>query len=266
MSRTDEPIRLRSMVARGSVLERGLEAAQSSGPTDEQLRALERRVLAGLGVAAGAVVVVAKGAESHVLGSATGWLAAGTTKLVVALVATVAVGGGAVVAWQATGKRSHGHPAVAMPTQVAAISSEPRLQPELPAMPVASAPVSQVPLSNPVAAAGAPVARKHESLKTAASKTAQGAADEEFSLLERANRALAKSPALALSLAGELARRFPACVMDQEREVITITALVDLGKTDAAQKRAVRFSRAHPSSVYQGRIDKALTARPQGQP
>jgi hypothetical protein len=114
-----------------------------------------------------------------------------------------------------------------------------------------------------VASPAVPVAKKREKPKAAAMEAVRGNADQEVSLLERANRALAKSPALALGLADEHARRFPASGMDQEREVIAITALDNLGKTEAAQKRAVRFSRAHPSSVYQGRIDKALAARPQ---
>ncbi|HEY5285408.1 MAG TPA: hypothetical protein VIM14_21620, partial [Polyangia bacterium] len=164
MSRTDEPIRLRSLVARGSVLERGLDAAQSSGPTDEQLQALERRVLAG--VAAGAAVVVAKNANSSALGSAAGWLSAGTTKLVVALVAAIAVGGGAVVAWHSTGRTSHTYLVAALPTHVPVVSSEPRLRPEPPAKVEAPASAPQVLSPAPTAVVGFPVAKKREKPRT----------------------------------------------------------------------------------------------------
>jgi hypothetical protein len=228
------------------------------------LQALERRVLASVGVAAGAAVAIAKSANSGALGSAAGWLSAGTTKLVVALIAAIAVGGGAVVAWHATGKRLQGHPDVAMPTRVAAaFLSEPTLRPDPPAQTQAPKLVLEEPSPGMAATLAAPVAKKREKPRAAAIEAGRGDTDEEVSLLERANRALAKSPALAVTLADEHARRFPASGMDQEREVIAITALVNLGRTLDAQKRAMRFSRAHPSSVYQGRIDKALAARPQ---
>jgi len=258
----DDPIRLRSMVARGSLLERGLEAAQASGPTDEQLRALERSVLAGLGTAAGAAVVIAKTAESHASGAATGWLSVGATKLVLALVATAAIGGGTVVAWHAAGKRSHGQPAVATPLRVSASSSEGNLRPDLPTPTETSATESEMPSAAPSQPPVAAAFKKHEAPRVGSSKASRGGEDEEVALLERANRALAKSPALALTLAEEHARRFPSSGMDQEREVIAITALVDMGRRSEAQRRAGRFYRAHAGSVYQARIDDALAPHP----
>jgi len=258
----DDPIRLRSMVARGSLLERGLDAAHASGPTDEQLRVLERSVLAGLGAAAATAMVITKTAESHAAGAATGWLSAGATKLVLALVATAAVGGGTVVAWHAAGKRSHGHPAIATPLRVSASPSEGKLRPDLPTPTETPAPASEIPSAAPAPLPAAAAFKKHEAPRVGSSKASRGDEDEEVALLERANRALAKSPALALTLAEEHARRFPASGMDQEREVIAITALVDLGQRSEAQKRAGRFSRAHAGSVYQARIDKALAPRP----
>jgi hypothetical protein len=262
MSTTGDPIRLRSMVARGSVLERGLEAAQASGPTDEQLQALERSVLAGLGTATGAAVLIAKAAESHAAEATTGWLSAGATKLVLALVATAAVGG-AVAIWHAAGKRAHGNPAIASSARISTPSAEDTLRPELPTPNETAEPASEMPSLAPTPAPAVAAFRKHETPRIGSNKALRGGdEDEEFSLLERANRALAKSPALALSLADEHAKRFPASGMDQEREVIAITALVNLGQRSEAQKRAGRFSHAHAGSVYQGRIDKALTPQP----
>jgi hypothetical protein len=253
------------MVARGSVLDRGLEAAHASGPTDEQLQTLERSVFAGLGMAMGAAVIIGSAVESHAIGAATGWLSAGTTKLVLALVATATFGGGAVMAWHAAGKRSHAHPALpalVTPAPVSTSSSEENLRQDLPPPSETPKPASEMPSPALAPAPAVAVFRKHETPKVGLRKTLRRGENEEFSLLERANRALAKSPALALSLTDEHAQRFPKSEMGQEREVIAITALVDLGQRSEAQKRAGRFSREHAGSVYQGRIDKALTPRP----
>lgn len=262
MSTTGDPIRLRSIVVRGSVLERGLEAAHASGPTDEQLRALERSVFVGLGAAASAAVVMAKTAEPHAAGSATGWLSGSATKLVLALVATATVGGGAAAVWHAAGKRSHGNLAIAIPARVSIPSSEGRLRPDLPTASETPLLAAEMPSPSPAPAPAVAAFKRHESPRAGSSKALRRGQDEEFSLLERANRALGQSPALALTLADEHARRFPASEMDQEREVIAITALVDLGQRIEAQKRAGHFSLTHVGSVYQARIDKALTPRP----
>jgi len=128
MSETGDPIRLRGLAARGSMLERGLEAAQSSGPSPEQLQALERRVLAGLGATALATtaVTIAKTAGAQGTGAAAGWLSAGSAKLVVALLATVSVGGGSVAVWQAVNAKASRRAAVAQPARVSARAPEPK--------------------------------------------------------------------------------------------------------------------------------------------
>ena len=312
MSMADDPIRLRRMAAGGSLLERGLEAAQASGPTEEQLQALERRVLAGLGATAvaTAAVTMTKTAGSHAAGAAAGWLSAGSAKLIVALVATVTVGGGSVVVWHAANKSGRGPAAVVTPTRVSPGVS--RQRPELPdpmqnpASELAAPGPAQSPPSLPAGTSAAsahpmlapepivagspradhrPVAestarwmqpsrepaiapppaasgfRKFEASKANSGESASGTVDEELALLVRANRALVKSPASALTLADEHTRRFPASGMDQERELIAITALVDLGQTAEAHRRAAQFTRAHPGSIYQPRIDKALAPR-----
>jgi hypothetical protein len=274
MSVADDPTRLRRMAARGSWLERGLEAAQASGPTEEQLHALERRVLAGLGATAAATtaVTMTKTAGSHAAGAAAGWLSAGSAKLIVALVATVTVGGGSVVAWHAANKGARGPAAMVTPTRVSPGVS--RQRPELPDLvqnparadhrPVAESTARWTRPSREPAVAPPPAPssfRKFEASKASSGESASGTVDEELALLVRANRALAKSPALALALADEHSRRFPASGMDQECELIAIAALVDLGQTAEAHRRAAQFTRAHPGSIYQPRIDKALAPR-----
>jgi RNA polymerase sigma-70 factor (ECF subfamily) len=80
----------------------------------------------------------------------------------------------------------------------------------------------------------------------------------EVVLLEGAQDALARNPALALADCDDLARRFPHGLLDQEREVVAIDALVRLGRHDDANARAAKFAVAHPGSTHQRRIDAIL--------
>jgi hypothetical protein len=77
---------------------------------------------------------------------------------------------------------------------------------------------------------------------------------EELRLLARAQHVLAADPAQALALAAEHERRFPVSAMDQERDVIAVTALLGLGRSTEARRRADRFAREHPGSAYSARI------------
>jgi hypothetical protein len=248
------------MAAAGSLLERGIEAARTGGPTDEQLAALAATVLTGLGATTAALAHVAK---SQV--ATAGWLSAGSAKLVVVLLATVAVGSGSVAIWHGTrpGSRtlraasSPAHSSVATPVlKVQEIVTEKIPDPASEALAPALAPVRDH-AQPAVKGETARVAR------AAASAPAQGTHDDEIPLLERANRALTGTPAQALALADEHQHRFPASVMDQEREIIAITALVRLGRAAEARERAVRLSHQHPNSVYQSRVDNIL---PPGRP
>jgi uncharacterized protein (DUF1800 family) len=60
----------------------------------------------------------------------------------------------------------------------------------------------------------------------------------------------------------EHARRFPSSSLDQERELIAVTALVQLGRTAEAQRLARRFADQHPGSAYVGRIENILREHP----
>ena len=53
--------------------------------------------------------------------------------------------------------------------------------------------------------------------------------------------------------------------MDQEREVIAVNALVNLGRTGEARERAERFARDHAGSAYAARMQSIL-ARAAAQP
>jgi hypothetical protein len=128
-------------------------------------------------------------------------------------------------------------------------------QPEAPAL------VPEVPLALPSAQRSlemrgsesqTPVAREPAASETQHSPATPAAASEsELSLLKRARDA---DPTQALALTAEHARRFPAGVLEQEREVIAIDALLRLGRGDAAAQRAKRFQTHFPGSAHARRL------------
>ena len=83
---------------------------------------------------------------------------------------------------------------------------------------------------------------------------------EEVRMLQEAQDALGASPARALGLAAEHARRFPRGVLAQEREVLAIDALARLGRRDAARQRAERFHARWPGSSHGRRVDALVGA------
>lgn len=80
----------------------------------------------------------------------------------------------------------------------------------------------------------------------------------ELTLLREAQAALAKSPALALSLARRHQELHPRGMLSEEREVVAIDALSRLGQTSAARARAERFSKHYPSSAHWPRLERLL--------
>jgi hypothetical protein len=79
-------------------------------------------------------------------------------------------------------------------------------------------------------------------------------ADQEVAWLDGAHRSLRNDPSRALDLALQHERRFPVSSLDQERDFIAIQALVALGRTGEATRRADRLARQHPDSSYLRRI------------
>lgn len=126
---------------------------------------------------------------------------------------------------------------------------------------VTSAPSAVVSAPEPPARASrepaVPSAAAPSPLRTpaTASSSAPAVGESEAKLLERARRELGASPALALTLANEHARRFPRGMLSQEREVIAIAALRRLGRIAEAEARAARFDRSYPNSAHQRTVD-----------
>jgi hypothetical protein len=77
-------------------------------------------------------------------------------------------------------------------------------------------------------------------------------------MLEMARGALASSPAEALAIADEHAVRFPRGQLGAEREFIAIDALMRLGRTGEAARRAEPRLRQAPGSLYARRLRQLL--------
>lgn len=81
----------------------------------------------------------------------------------------------------------------------------------------------------------------------------------ERSMIERARMASARlDPAGALAALEEHARSFPRGRLAEEREVLAVGALADLGRPAEAEVRAARFRRRHPSSVSLPAVEAAV--------
>lgn len=77
-------------------------------------------------------------------------------------------------------------------------------------------------------------------------------------LIEQARQALTASPARALALTVEHARRFARPTLRVEAEVLAIEALVRLGRDQEARARADALFRAEPRTAYRHRVERAL--------
>jgi hypothetical protein len=86
-------------------------------------------------------------------------------------------------------------------------------------------------------------------------------AQAELTLLLRARRVLESAPARALVLANEHAQQHPAGALAEEREVITIDALRQLGRIQEAQRRLQLFVERYPTSAYRARLIASLSPR-----
>lgn len=259
-----DPVRLRSRLGGTSSLGRALQAAQAAGPDDKQLQALEQDVFAYLGATAAVVTAALVKAAPASTAGVTTWLSTGSAKLVLAaLVTSAAIGGGTGLVLHQTRatapRENRGLPATAtkpMRPSIAPMGTPPT-EPAAIAMPVESPPDQPAPAMTPSpdkAKAAAPSRNRRAG-------TGSAAGDDEFPLLNRAHRALPRDPAGALALAEEHRRRFPGSSLDQERELIAITALVDLGRMAEARRKADQFARQYPASAYVGRIHTLVNSQ-----
>ena len=204
-----------------------LGAAQNDVGSDQQVARLAER----LGPLLAPPVVPAP----HVAASGGGMST--LAKLGLAGVALLAVGGGALL----------------LSTPKSAPSSAPIIAAAPPAPPAVTPSVSPAPAAIEATPPAAP-APELSGVAKAATKPAPVAPLSEAELLEQARSALKSDPSRALARANEHRSRFPGGALVQEREVIAIKALRQLGRTAEADSRADAFAKAFPGSAFQPKL------------
>ena len=86
---------------------------------------------------------------------------------------------------------------------------------------------------------------------------------KERALLDAARRALAAGePQKCLTELGKHARAFPSGKLAEEREAMTINALVGVGRYAQAREKAAIFSRRYPRSFLTPSVEAAISAIP----
>jgi outer membrane protein assembly factor BamD (BamD/ComL family) len=85
----------------------------------------------------------------------------------------------------------------------------------------------------------------------------------ERSLLDEARSALRAGDASGALRDLDLhAQRFPAGILAEERDAMTVEALVAAGRADDARAAGARFRGAHPGSLLQPMVEDALKSIP----
>lgn len=133
--------------------------------------------------------------------------------------------------------------------------------PALAAPPPTASPSSPIPSPSPQLSQPSP--RDSTAIAPATAPAVPSAAptadpETEVHLLQRAREALTSDAATALTLTQLHAARFPSGALGQEREVVAIQALVQLGRRDEARARAARFLSAFPGSAHRPRLEALL--------
>jgi outer membrane protein assembly factor BamD (BamD/ComL family) len=86
--------------------------------------------------------------------------------------------------------------------------------------------------------------------------------DPELRELERARRAVATNPSQALVALRVHGQRYPSSVLSQEREALTVKALVAAGRYAEARAAAASFSQRHPESMLLDSVQNAIRSIP----
>ena len=122
----------------------------------------------------------------------------------------------------------------------------------LPPAPIAPPPTK--PLATPSVSAKPSGAKQVESAVQAPT-----AADplEETRHLAALRRLAEHDPEAAITFAAEGDRRFPRGILGEEREAIAIACLARLGRTEEANRRAVRFLKSYPESPFAPSVRRA---------
>ncbi len=245
---TDDPVRLRE--GGSAFLKKALESARRDVPDDDRASRLEARILPLLvppppptpptppppdpGTAGGGAGLAKGGAVA-----AAGLKGLSLVKAAVVGIAVAALVGGASVAY--LDRAPNALPAPPSSGVLGTSTPEPSAAPGLVPL-VPSAPVSAPTLEKPKGPA-APTEPKDDDPAA------------EMALLHSAQDSLRTSPSSALAKTAEHARRYPRSALAQEREVIAVEALVNLGRKEEARLRVARFEKSYPGSTHARRLE-----------
>lgn len=176
----------------------------------------------------------------------------GLAPLQFAVLASVAVAGGAVgTALTLSNRRVDPAPREAP----APMQSSPLLRAS-----TGRAPEQPTPVSGAVAVA--PPSASVEPPRAVRGASESDAFASEFDLLARAQAAYTRHDfSRALGLVGEHARRFPSGHLAEEREALRVRSLLGSGRRDDAERAASAFARRFPRSVLLPRVAEALPTR-----
>jgi hypothetical protein len=179
--------------------------------------------------------------------SAAPWTASRVIAAVTTAFIAGGVLGGSIVATRQMA-REDPPTVVPVPTVTAPVASVP-----------ANAPDDSVPSSPQPAAQSAGQAHAMSSPPSSASSERVGTVAREREVLDAARAALSHGRSgEALAAVREHQRRWPHGVLEEEREVLAVRALVATGETAVACARAVRFRRAFPESMLSDVVSSAL--------
>jgi hypothetical protein len=250
MTRADDVPRLED--GADDVMRRAIGAARRDLPGPERMQALSAALSAKL-VIPGAAGGAGNAPPVEGASGAGGTGAAGAGAIggkATGVIATLIVAGGI---WYAARSPGEAPPPVT-PAAVASVVGAPSPtahKTERPD-PIPTVSVDDLPTLAPSAQPRA------KSAPPPAASAPEAAGESDLSLLRRAQGTLGSDPAGALALCGTHERTFPRSPYAQEREVMTIEALIRLGRRSEAESRADAFARAFPKSGHNRRIDSLL--------
>lgn len=238
--------------------DRGLSALREDEGTDEQARALERRLLDALGADALDAPLTTM-ATRQLSGL---WWMLGVAALIGAGLLLGRAHNAPLAALPANGASHAAHVDVAAqdgPAPSLAIAKLALLEPSTPPVVKPQAqPRSTRRSVRRAAAAASPLSNAR------VSAAAKPPLESELALLRRARAALRRDPVAALSLAQQHARDYPHGVFVQEREVLALEALLKQRRSAEAMERAERFVTEQAGSPYALRIREMLLHKPRG--
>ncbi len=193
-------------------------------------------VSGAVGGGAGATSIGAAGVGAGAAAGKAGLTVASLKTAAIVLAASVAVGGGGVAAVRSVTQRA----------------VEPVVQRIDPPVVKPPEPVVEASPEAPVVEAAEPV-REPPKRPPPAPKVVEPS--EDALMAEALALARSGNAAAALTKAEQLAARYPSGMMVQEREVIAIEALMNLGRVAEARARATTFRQQWPTSAHITKVD-----------